>query len=582
MKKMQMTYFNKLMTFFILSSVLPVALLTILSYTFTTNILEEALELEASRRVEEIHAGIDQIFVRSEQILGILEEDEQIAEVMSDQMQADLHSEKIYEKIFFLMKANDLEVPLYILNREGEVLYRTEPYPRHHLNDYQNQWGLFRQLASLSGGLGVYPQNFKNSEGDVIAFTVGKTVTDMQGNVIGYMLIDVARTEILDVIYSLNSNNLDDIVIMDQFNYIVTDLKNPQNEGTFFVPENKSKFDAADSLKTMAVTESDEIMTLYHNDPDSSIRIVANVPLTIVNNSSDYIIKIILLSLGISVLLAGLVSYGMARNALKPIKILVDSMKKVAKGQFDETVDLNRKDEMKLLEDSYNRMVVKLKRSMEDEVEKQQKLRSAELKALQAQINPHFLYNTFDTIKWMAKMNKVDEVTTIVTELGSLFRNNIDNSREFVTVSENMEVIRSYVAIQLIRYDYCFSVEYDICEEVENDLVPKLIFQPIVENAITHGLSTEEDGLLWIKGCREGDRLVFIIQDNGVGMDEDHLANALNDKGSRHIGMFNVNQRIKLYYGDDYGISIDSKQGVGTKVTLVLPTRQIQSRPEKS
>ena len=212
---------------------------------------------------------------------------------------------------------------------------------------------------------------------------------------------------------------------------------------------------------------------------------------------------------------------------------------------------------------------------LDNVVAKQRQLRASELKALQAQINPHFLYNTLDSIKWLAKLNHVPQISVIVTQLGKLLRSSINTDNDLITVEESIVNIQSYLAIQKIRYSDKFETLMEIAPEILQYQIPKLILQPIVENAIIHGLEGKKDkGRLIIRGVLAEDDLIFEVIDNGVGMrpEKEAALNAGEDLRSslfvHSIGIQNVNRRIKLYYGPDYQVTIQSVLGEGTKVTL--------------
>ena len=198
------------------------------------------------------------------------------------------------------------------------------------------------------------------------------------------------------------------------------------------------------------------------------------------------------------------------------------------------------------------------------------------MKNLHSQINPHFLYNTLDSIKWLAKMNHEQEIYTMVKNLGFMLKNSMHLSREFVTIRESLNMLEAYIGIQQIRFADKFVIGTEIEEAIMDHKIPTLILQPLVENAMIHGLEPKPGiGTLMIRGFVKQGRLIFQIQDDGIGMEETELATliaSLNDRdGIEHIGLKNVNQRIKLYYGNAYGISVESMPGRGSSFTLTLP-----------
>ena len=235
---------------------------------------------------------------------------------------------------------------------------------------------------------------------------------------------------------------------------------------------------------------------------------------------------------------------------------------------------------------SFNVMTHKIEDLMAQNVHEQELKRKSELKALQSQINPHFLYNTLDSIIWMAEGKKNEEVVIMTASLARLLRQSISNEDELVTVGQEIEYVRSYLTIQKMRYKD--KLEFEIKADPSITQVPiiRLVLQPLVENAIYHGLKYKDSkGLLTVHGYMKGENAVIDITDDGVGMDEETLKH-IYDKHkvnyrSNGVGVYNVQQRLVLYYGKDYGIIYHSEKGKGTTASVVIPGIQEESH-EKS
>lgn len=216
---------------------------------------------------------------------------------------------------------------------------------------------------------------------------------------------------------------------------------------------------------------------------------------------------------------------------------------------------------------------------MEQNVKEQEQKRKIELKALQSQINPHFLYNTLDSIIWMAEGKKNKEVVLMTASLARLLRQSISNEDEVVPIAKEVEYARGYLTIQKMRYKDKLEFQIDVDSSILYIPLIKLVLQPIIENAIYHGLKYKESkGLLIVKGFMKDGNAVLQVIDDGVGMDEETLAH-IYDKHkvnyhSNGVGVYNVQKRLKLYYGDDYGITYESEKGKGTTATITIPGRQ--------
>lgn len=292
---------------------------------------------------------------------------------------------------------------------------------------------------------------------------------------------------------------------------------------------------------------------------------------------SVYVLTAIIL-----VIVALLFSRFMARSITLPIQKLRDSMKKVQEGDFSVSdVVVDSKNEIGSLTKSFDVMTHRIHELMEQNVHEQEEKRKSELKALQSQINPHFLYNTLDSIIWMAEGKKNEEVVLMTASLARLLRQSISNEDEVVPIANEVEYARGYLTIQKMRYKDKLEFQIEVDSSILYIPLIKLVLQPIIENAIYHGLKYKESkGLLIVKGFMKDGNAVLQVIDDGVGMDEETLAH-IYDKHkvnyhSNGVGVYNVQKRLKLYYGDGYGITYESEKGKGTTATITIPGRQGQ------
>jgi two-component system sensor histidine kinase YesM len=240
-------------------------------------------------------------------------------------------------------------------------------------------------------------------------------------------------------------------------------------------------------------------------------------------------------------------------------------------------------DEITELGMSFNIMIGKIKDLLDSKIKEQEDLKKAELRALQAQINPHFLYNTLDTIIWMAESKKTDEVIKIVSALSDFFRISLSKGMDWITIGEEVERIRSYLTIQKMRYRDILDFKIEVDENVSENTILKLILQPLVENALYHGIKNKrQGGTISVRAQRKGrDEILLEVEDNGIGFMPEKLAqlqaelkdNSGDIKFESGFGLGNVNKRIRLYYGEPYGLSVQSEYMTGTCVTLVIPAK---------
>lgn len=276
------------------------------------------------------------------------------------------------------------------------------------------------------------------------------------------------------------------------------------------------------------------------------------------------------------------VSRKIVTGITEPIGELCDAAVAAGGGDFRIRAVKTGPEEIEVLNKSFNQMVEKIGNLVEDIHTEELNLRAAELRVLQEQINPHFLYNTLDNIIWLAESKKTDEVVMMVSSLSTFFRTSLSKGREFVSVKEETEHIRSYLEIQQFRYRDILDYEIAIPEEYYGYEVIKLTLQPLVENALYHGIKNKRGkGHITVSAERCADVLIFKVKDNGIGMDKQRLAEVcvmLKEDGNTKkendgFGLFNVNQRIQLHYGTEYGLKVQSTYGEETEVWVRIPVR---------
>jgi two-component system sensor histidine kinase YesM len=296
--------------------------------------------------------------------------------------------------------------------------------------------------------------------------------------------------------------------------------------------------------------------------------------------------------MGVSVLLAFIISWIVYSGIASPVQRLLQGLRQLSGGKLDVKLENKRKDELGALTEAFNHMASQQKHLIEDHYEQELRLVKTELKFLQSQINPHFLYNTLDSIYWAAKNYEADEISEMVIHLSRFFRLSLSKGNEVFTVEESVAHLHDYVRIQQLRFLESFTVEYRLSEDSKNVPILRLLLQPIVENAILHGMESKPQGGRLIVASRiDGPNLVIEVVDNGTGMPEprlryiqeelDRLKRRYNrlfpyeEKSANDLfGLRNVMTRIRIYYGPEADLTIDSIEGEETRVTVTLPLEQ--------
>ena len=283
--------------------------------------------------------------------------------------------------------------------------------------------------------------------------------------------------------------------------------------------------------------------------------------------------------LAFSLILIILLNLILSEQIADPIKKLENSVKDLEKGgaKPESDIYIGGSQEVQHLGRAVQSMLEQRNRLMDNILEEQESKRKSELEALQSQINPHFLYNTLDSIVWMIESNRYDEAISMITDLASLFRISLSKGENIISIEKEVQHARNYINIQKVRYKNKFVVKFDIDEQILNYSTMKLILQPLLENAIYYGMeSMDDEGRIYVRGYQKGDDIYLEVEDNGLGMPESVTEkllvedNQLPKRGSG-IGLLNVQRRIQIYFGKEYGLNITSELDEGTKVTIQLP-----------
>ena len=279
------------------------------------------------------------------------------------------------------------------------------------------------------------------------------------------------------------------------------------------------------------------------------------------------------------ILFAGVIMMNIVtKKNTRSIRELSDAMEKFGQGDFDINCNIESSDEIGKLSQRFNSMVDAINSLVNSVYEQKVMLQKAQMKSLEMQINPHFLYNTLDTINWMARAQHADDVGNMAASLGNMMRYSLSR-QSFVRLRDEVKILKDFLYIQNFRYGDRMSSFIEIDEELLDYSIPKLIVQPILENAVVHGIEEKIDSgtvsvTAWLEPGEEGDDLYISVEDDGVGMTEENILQILQEdesikkKGHTSIGIVNVNKRIQMIYGKNYGLMIQSALGAGTKMTI--------------
>ncbi|MFC4386695.1 histidine kinase [Gracilibacillus marinus] len=324
----------------------------------------------------------------------------------------------------------------------------------------------------------------------------------------------------------------------------------------------------------------DEVFYVYHTSKLTNWKVIGRTDIYEQKKDSIQLGTLFFLTIISSIIFTIGLYFYISNRLIDPVKTLKRQMKKASKGDLKATVTTLGDDEIADLGRSYNTMLERIRGLIKNNLEKQNELNQAEFRVMQAQINPHFLYNTLDTIVWMAIAKDHESVTKLTKSLSQYCRISLSKGNDWITVGEEVDHITNYLQIQKIRYEEILDYSIDIDTKIYRREILKLLLQPIVENAIYHGIKNKRGkGYIIIKGKEIANEMVFEIIDNGIGMTKERLAylrdkiekREVIEKAKSGFGLYNVAQRLTLYYGENATLSINSWENAGTRVVIKIP-----------
>lgn len=594
---------NKLIISFLALIILPVVTIGIFSFYTSQRLLKQKTEQYTSDILMETGENVDVKLREIERISFQIVSNMTIQDALK---KANMGIKDEYEKIF-VERAIDSQlkgfVPLYldiaavqVVSLSGTVYYVNPGSVTIDISDSEK-----RILEEHKGGAVWFGTNPSSQ-----TIRVGRAINSIVNQeLIGYEIIQIRESSVHDIYRRTDLFKSGDILITDLDGRIISHKdKSKLDEFIGDVAAGLTKDSIYNSFTTVGIDGTSNYVA-SRSINNGQWRMIAIIP------TEQYEGDIILLRYwilgicGACCIMSLLLSLRISDSISRPLRNLSEMMNKVGKGNFDVSIQPYTNDEVGVLSEHFNKMVRQVQKLIQEVYQEQYLKQKAELKSLRAQINPHFLYNTLESINWMARTRNVPEIGDMVKALGDLMRASISGD-DFVTLNDEITNITNYLKIQKFRYGDRLGVCIGISPDIGQIIVPKLILQPIVENSIVHGLEEKlEDGHIRISGELENGDVVIMICDDGVGMEKekaDHLNRLFSeyhegtrvsggsakvdirkDIGSKddmhtHIGLINVDRRIKMYYGASYGLSISSVIGEGTSVKAVLPART--SAPE--
>ncbi|MGV8984415.1 sensor histidine kinase [Clostridium sp.] len=563
--------FNKIKfqitSFYFVSSIVAIFLMAFILYNNFFNI-ELHQDLNATKMAVEKSGNYVELFVDKLKVISnILVNNNETINYLSGSK--NIESEKNLKGLLNHTIESDSSIKsIIIVGKDGRIVSNEKNLNMSMSSDMmKEQWYVNAIHSSMPVLTKARMQNFSMDK-DNWVISISQEIRDSKGNNLGVLLIDVKYKIIDNFLNDLNVGAKDYVFILNNKNEVVYH----KDTSYFISPQLQNNLITESKMSEGYDAKNKKLIQLYKiKNTDWTLFGVSSLPeLGVIKR--NLIETIVLISVLFLLIIAYSGSY-FAGRITRPIAKLEQVMRNIE----DEFVTVELKEsgcyEAQSLAAHFNNMIQKIKILLDEISQKEKYLRTSELNALHSQINPHFLYNTLDTIAWMAEFKDTEKVVSLTKALAQFFRLSLNGGNEITTIYNEFEHIKQYLYIQKQRYGDKLSCDFYYDENIKDVKILKIILQPIVENAIYHGIrEVDRNGLINVTAKRQGKNIIFTIRDNGDGFDLNLLQKEKSTKDVKlgGVGIKNVDKRIKLYYGEEYGVNIESIIGQGTTVYIIV------------
>jgi sensor histidine kinase YesM len=486
--------------------------------------------------------------------------------------QAILHEERrreAYEQVYEFINHQEVRCNFYFFNADREmVMSNTLKPPDYIMENMGHDWGLFGRMRNHPDIVSVSINRVYSSMNKYSIFTLCKAV-QIQDNIEGYLVFELLENDVFNMLSNVGNT---DTIITDRFFNVALATNNNYTD-------NFTKLKGSFRKDTGVLKVEEQTYFLCRGQVlDGIFQVYTMTPLNYYRKT--FVLGGAFLAVLFVVIALAMVMWAKRISARKTTSIdeIVRAIQSVQEGNLDTKLTIDSHDEFQIIAQAFNQMLWDIKDLIEKNKEETQRSMMAEVKQLESQFNPHFLFNTLETIRCMVKYAPND-VDRIIISLSSLLRYSINNTVKTVPLGEDLEHTKNYLEILKYRFGERLDYEISIEEEALDCIVPKLLTQPIIENAVKHGFEGREHLYIRIKGRFFDEHLVLVIYDDGAGIDEEKLKeiqrmlkSAYNQSSS--MGLYNVSRRMQLMYGRDYGLDIISEKNAGTTVKITIPVGQ--------
>ncbi|WP_052377991.1 cache domain-containing sensor histidine kinase [Robinsoniella sp. KNHs210] len=564
---------TKLLTAYIVLALFPMILITIFTYSSTKNILMERMHNDIDADLDQVVKSLDGKMNGYNAIMNMLYMDRNLHNYLT----ADYTNRGFDELYFYVDELFSSLYTLYPDIRNVSVYSTNNTLPSDRYYFYpaaeaeSEKW--YQHIRAADGLLAACGTGRQEAENETVR--LGRVLNLYEsGEIINVMKIDIdpeALNSLMkksdDSVVQILTDYDGKIIASSKNGYIGKQFEQLRRELNIDPPDEYGK--SSSNASVMNSKDSGYLGKMISIADNDNIRKQAR-------ESASRVIFVFLISSGAAVM--AIYIYCTAIN--KKVQHVVKGAQAIGQGQFGHRLDDLGKDEFGVIANEFNLLSKRLEVLINESYHKEILRKSSELNLLQEQINPHFLYNSLSSISYLAMRGETKETNQAIQYLSDFYRISLNKGNQILTVGEEIQLLKSYLKIQDIRFESQIRVVYQLEEQILNQLTIKLVLQPIVENAIHHGRRGNDEQLtIEIRVFSHGDRIVFEVMDDGRGIEPEQLFKLQNslDQAEGGYGLKNVNVRIRLNYGEDYGVFIESEAGFGTKVRIEVPGKQAES-----
>ena len=554
MDRYRISYQKRLLTYLFFGGLFPLLLASAMILYAADSVYENTQAKSGRAEVQRISREIDNLVESYERLMNPLLVR---AETLAFLRGARGDVEHIYGDLYAILAGRTGEAAIYLLSADGAQVIAMDDLPRDYRLPGNLDWGLFGRAVKEQGWVLVSADRYEADRRETV-FSIVRALREGD-ELLGFVVIDVRREALVPLIQRVQDGNEGQIILTDRYHYVMMDMLDHHREG----------FSSALLPQTDAAPVESVFRDYAYASPDTGF--VVHLRQRLDSAPLDYLFRLVLMVDAIALGVTAYLAYRLSRHLWRPLHTLATAMGRVrSSDDFSVQVEVHRTDEIGELALTFNSLIAHIRILLAENRERERTLRVAQVKSLTEMIKPHFMYNTLNLIKWSAKLGDSEGAADIAVQLGKLLRASV-SMKDFVTVAEELTFLRTYLKIQQRRFAGRLKVSVRVDSTAYGCYVPKLVLQPLVENAIRHGIEmAESGGRITITGRRENGHLVFRVKDNGQGMSPQRQKEVLERHDDNHFGLYNVHMRAVLNGDEDCGIALHSTEGKGTEVILTL------------